>query len=130
MVGMGCAVHDLIDIGTDVSCGEISNIIPSLTKGDLSLEALWSVHVGVVAALEWYMNNDPLNPGALAILFTHWWQLDNLRHRTVALMSRIEASPDHAVCPEQLTTAPVLRRLRMRTGSSIRLGKKFWTARG
>lgn len=125
MVGTGCAVHDLIDIGPDVSCGEISNIIPSLTRGDLSFEALWSVHVGVIAAVEWYAENDPFNTGALAILFTHWWQLDNLRHRTVALMSRVAPSPEYAVCPEKLCSAPTFttftsdNRLTYQTGQLI-----------
>jgi hypothetical protein len=123
MVGMGCAIHDLIDIGPDVSCGEISNIIPSLTKGDLSLEALWSVHVGVVAALEWYATNDPLNPAALAILFTHWWQLDNLRHRTVALMSRIEPCAEYAVCPETLTSSPTYDTFTHQNGLSYKVGQ-------
>lgn len=106
MAGLGCAVHDLIDVGPDVACGEISNIIPSLTRGDLSIAALRSVYVGMVAAMEWYAAYDPFNTAALAILMTHWWQLDNLRHRTVALMSRVSTSPDYAVSPEKLTSAP------------------------
>ncbi|KAJ6440244.1 glycosyl Hydrolase Family 88 [Purpureocillium lavendulum] len=106
MAGLGCAVHDLIDVGPDVACGEISNIIPSLTQGDLSIEALRSVFIGMVAAMEWYATHDPFNTAALAILMTHWWQLDNLRHRTVALMTRVETSPDFAVSPEKLTSAP------------------------
>ncbi|KAG8410552.1 hypothetical protein J3459_017087 [Metarhizium acridum] len=123
MVGTGCAVHDLIDIGPDVSCGEISNIIPSLTRGDLSLEALWSVYVGVIAAVEWYAKNDPFNTGALAILFTHWWQLDNLRHRTVALMSRIAPSAEYAVCPEKLLLAPTLSTFTSQNGVTYNTGQ-------
>lgn len=104
--GLGCALHDLIDIGPDVACGEVSNIIPSLTGGDLSIEALRSVYIGLVATLEWCAENDPFNTTGLAILFTHWWQLCNLRHRPVALMSRIEPSPAYAVNPVKLTTEP------------------------
>jgi hypothetical protein len=123
MVGLGCAIHDLIDIGPDISCGEISNIIPSLTGGDLSLEAIWSVYVGLVAALEWYATNDPFNPAALAILYTHWWQLDNMRHRTVTLMSRIAPSPEYAVSPEKLTSPPSFAMFTHKNGLKYEKGR-------
>ncbi|ATY64017.1 hypothetical protein A9K55_004635 [Cordyceps militaris] len=100
--GLGCAMHDLIDVGPDVACGEVSNLIPSLTGGDLSAGALRGVYVGLIATLEWYADHDPFNTSALAILFTHWWQLCNLRHRLVALMSRLAPSPAYAVCPEKM----------------------------
>ncbi|TQV94121.1 hypothetical protein V2A60_002817 [Cordyceps javanica] len=104
--GLGCALHDLIDVGPDVACGEVSNLIPSLTGGDLSAGALRAVYVGLVAALEWCAEHDPFNTTGLAILFTHWWQLCNLRHRPVALMSRVAPSPAYAVCPEKLAAEP------------------------
>ncbi|KHN96098.1 uncharacterized protein MAM_05946 [Metarhizium album ARSEF 1941] len=123
MVGTGCAVHDLIDIGPDISCGEISNMIPSLTGGHLSLGAMWRVYVGVIAAVEWYAEHDAFNTGALAILFTHWWQLDNLRHRTVALMSRVAPSPEHAVCPEPLFSAPSFSTFTSQNGLKYETGQ-------
>lgn len=121
--GLGCALHDLIDIGPDVSCGEVSNIIPSLTGGDLSIEALRSVYIGLVATLEWCANNDPFNTTGLAILFTHWWQLCNLRHRPVALMSRIEPSPEYAVCPAKLTSEPTFAAISHDNGIKFTTGQ-------
>ncbi|KAM3547768.1 hypothetical protein ARSEF4850_009811 [Beauveria asiatica] len=117
--GLGCALHDLIDIGPDVACAEVSNIIPSLTGGDLSVEALRSVYIGLVATLEWCAENDPFNPTGLAILFTHWWQLCNLRHRPVALMSRIEPSPKYAVCPDKLTSEPTFNCITRHNGMAF-----------
>ncbi|KAJ2976676.1 hypothetical protein NQ176_g4813 [Zarea fungicola] len=121
--GLGCALHDLIDIGPDVSCGEVSNIIPSLTGGDLSIEALRSVYTGLVATLEWCASNDPFNTAGLAILFTHWWQLCNLRHRPVALMSRIAPSPEYAVCPEKLTSEPTFAAISHDNGIKFTTGQ-------
>ncbi|KAJ3538442.1 hypothetical protein NM208_g1522 [Fusarium decemcellulare] len=121
--GLGCALHDLIDIGPDVACGEVSNLIPSLTGGDLSFEALWSVYVGLLATLEWCAENDPFNTTGLAILLTHWWQLGNLRHRPVALMSRMEPSPAYAVCPEKLTSTPTFNTITRHNGLKFSTGQ-------
>ncbi|PHH74169.1 hypothetical protein CDD82_5059 [Ophiocordyceps australis] len=110
-VGLAASIHDLIDIGPDVACGEISNIVPTLTGGDLSFERLRCVYIGLVATLEWFADRDPFNPAALAILNTHWWQLANMRHRPVALMSRVAPSADFAVSPNRLAEAPRLRTL-------------------
>lgn len=38
IAGLGCVAHDWIDLGADVACGEVSNIIPSLTRGSLEEE--------------------------------------------------------------------------------------------
>jgi hypothetical protein len=39
-------------------------------------------------------------------------------------MSRIEASPDHAVCPEQLTTAPVFKTFTHENGLKYQTGQE------
>lgn len=121
--GLGCALHDLIDIGPDVTCGEVSNIIPSLTRGDISIAALRSVYIGLVATLEWCAENNPFNTTGLAILFTHWWQLCNLRHRPVALMSRLAPSPDYAVAPEQLVSEPTFKAISHDNGIKFTTGQ-------
>ncbi|KAM3079500.1 hypothetical protein ACMFMG_005921 [Clarireedia jacksonii] len=90
IAGLGCVLHDWIDLGADVACGEISNIIPSLTRGSLEEEPLAEVYSRLVGAMIWYRDNDPYNPGALCILFTHWWQLANCRHRPITLLGRTD----------------------------------------
>lgn len=90
IAGLGCVAHDWIDLGADLACGEVSNIIPSLTRGSLDEEPLAEVYSRLVGALIWYRDNDPYNPAALCILFTHWWQLANCRHRPIALLGRTD----------------------------------------
>ena len=120
---LGCALHGLIDIGPDVACGEVSNIISSLTGGELSFEALRSVYIGLVATLQWCSDNDPFNTTGLAILLPHWWQLSNLRHRPVALMSRLAPSPDYAVCPDKLTSPPAFNSITRNHGLKFNTGQ-------
>ncbi|TGO13491.1 hypothetical protein BTUL_0069g00580 [Botrytis tulipae] len=90
MAGLGCVVHDWIDLGADIACGEISNIIPTLTGGSLEEEPLAEVYSRFMGAIIWYRDNDPFNPAALCILFTHWWQLANCRHRPISLLGRTD----------------------------------------
>ncbi|KAF7880392.1 uncharacterized protein EAF02_007238 [Botrytis sinoallii] len=90
MAGLGCVVHDWIDLGADIACGEISNIIPTLTGGSLEEEPLAEVYSRFMGAIIWYRDNDPFNPAALCILFTHWWQLANCRHRPISLFGRTD----------------------------------------
>ncbi|KAI1347144.1 hypothetical protein F5Y01DRAFT_330119 [Xylaria sp. FL0043] len=97
MAGLGCAVHDWIDLGADVACGEVSNIIPSLTRGSLAEEPLAEVYSRLLGAMVWYRDNDPYNPAALCCLFTHWWQLSNCRHRPIALMGRTDLGVDACI---------------------------------
>ncbi|KAH6847776.1 hypothetical protein B0I37DRAFT_375806 [Chaetomium sp. MPI-CAGE-AT-0009] len=90
IAGLGCVIHDWIDLGADIVCGEVSNIIPSLTGGSLAEEPLAEVYSRFVGAIIWYRDNDPYNPAALCILFTHWWQLANCRHRPITLLGRTD----------------------------------------
>lgn len=90
MAGLGCVAHDWIDMGADIACGEISNIIPSLTGGSFAEELLAEVYSRFVGSMIWYRDNDPYNPSALCILFTHWWQLANCRHRPISLLGRTD----------------------------------------
>ncbi|CAD6446798.1 9f419f08-21d4-43ef-941d-53fea6db3941-CDS [Sclerotinia trifoliorum] len=90
MAGLGCVAHDWIDMGADLACGEISNIIPSLTGGSFAEELLAEVYSRFMGSMIWYRDNDPYNPAALCILFTHWWQLANCRHRPITLLGRTD----------------------------------------
>ncbi|KAJ5506548.1 hypothetical protein N7453_005505 [Penicillium expansum] len=90
IAGLGCVAHDWIDIGADVACGEVSNIIPSLTGGSLEEEPLAEVYSRLTGTMIWYRDNDPYNPAALCLLFTHWWQLANCRHRPISLLGRTD----------------------------------------
>ncbi|RAL13383.1 uncharacterized protein BO97DRAFT_404886 [Aspergillus homomorphus CBS 101889] len=94
IAGLGCVVHDWIDLGTDLACGEVSNIIPTLTQGSLDEAPLAEVYSRSVGAMIWYRDNDPYNPAALCILFTHWWQLANCRHRPITLLGRTDLTVD------------------------------------
>ncbi|QSZ34046.1 hypothetical protein DSL72_005626 [Monilinia vaccinii-corymbosi] len=90
IAGLGLAVHDWIDLGADVTSGEISNIIPSLTGGSLEEEPLAEMYSRLVGALIWYRNNDPYNPAALSLMVTNWWHFANCRHRPVSLLGRTD----------------------------------------
>ncbi len=69
IAGLGCVVHDWIDLGADIACGEVSNIIPSLTRGSLAEEPLAEVCARLTGAMIWYRDNDPYNPAALCLLY-------------------------------------------------------------
>jgi len=97
IAGLGCVAHDWIDLGADVACGEISNIVPSLTNGSLEEEPLAEVYARLTGVMIWYRDNDPYNPAALCLLFTHWWQLANCRHRPIALLGRMDLDINAAI---------------------------------
>ncbi|OOF95029.1 hypothetical protein ASPCADRAFT_516354 [Aspergillus carbonarius ITEM 5010] len=109
IAGLGCVLHDWIDLGADVACGEISNIIPSLTRGSLAQDPLAEVYSRMVGAMIWYRDHDPHNPAALCILFTHWWQLANCRHRPITLLGRTDLSSSHGVGAGIAPTIPESR---------------------
>ncbi|KAJ7810904.1 hypothetical protein B0H14DRAFT_3480208 [Mycena olivaceomarginata] len=90
IAGLGCFLHDWIDLGADLACGEVSNIIPTLTRGSLDEAPLVEVYSRLLGAMIWYRDNDTYNPAATAILFTHWWQLANCRHRPITLLGRTD----------------------------------------
>ncbi|KAF7940497.1 uncharacterized protein EAE98_000624 [Botrytis deweyae] len=97
IAGLGCVAHDWIDLGADVACGEVSNIIPSLTRGSLEEKPLAEVYSRLTGAMIWYRDNDPYNPAALCLLFTHWWQLANCRHRPITLLGRTDLDVDKSI---------------------------------
>lgn len=99
IAGLGCVAHDWIDLGADVACGEVSNIIASLTRGSLEEAPLAEVYARLVGAMIWYRDNDAYNPAALCLLFTHWWQLANCRHRPISLLGRTDLKPEDAIVP-------------------------------
>lgn len=99
IAGLGCVAHDWIDLGADIACGEISNIIPSLTRGSLNEKPLAEVYARLVGAMIWYRDNDPYNPAALCLLFTHWWQLANCRHRPISLLGRTDLDVEAGIVP-------------------------------
>ncbi|KAJ5737996.1 hypothetical protein N7493_001151 [Penicillium malachiteum] len=49
IAGLGCVAHDWIDLGPDIMCGEVSNIIPSLTRGSLQEDALAEFYARLIA---------------------------------------------------------------------------------
>ncbi|KAI1292991.1 hypothetical protein F5Y03DRAFT_388122 [Xylaria venustula] len=122
VAGLGCVVHDWIDLGADVACGEVSNIIPSLTRGSLAEEPLAEVYSRLVGAMIWYRDNDPYNPAALCALFTHWWQLANCRHRPIALLGRTDLSVDTCIAATTPEARPSLEHFRAQ-GTNIKRGR-------
>ncbi|KAJ6092805.1 hypothetical protein N7486_008094 [Penicillium sp. IBT 16267x] len=113
IAGLGCVAHDWVDLGADVLCGEVSNIIPSLTRGSLEEEPLAEVYSRLIGAIIWYRNNDPYNPAALCLLFTHWWQLSNCRHRPVTLLGRTDIGVEAAIAPTMPDGRPELEHFRV-----------------
>ncbi|KAM7192489.1 hypothetical protein V8F20_008825 [Naviculisporaceae sp. PSN 640] len=113
VAGLGCVVHDWIDLGADISCGEVSNIVPTLTRGSLDQDSLAEVYSRLTGVMVWYQENDPYNPAALALLFTHWWQLANCRHRPVSLLGRtdipLESIAIAATVPDERPTLEFFR---------------------
>lgn len=112
IAGLGCVCHDWIDLGPDMMCGEVSNIIPSLTRGSLEEDALREVYSRLIGAMIWYRNNDPYNPAALCLLNTHYWQLANCRHRPVTLLGRTDHGVDAATAPTLPEGRPSLEHFR------------------
>ncbi|KAI3324723.1 hypothetical protein HD806DRAFT_493435 [Xylariaceae sp. AK1471] len=125
MAGLGCVVHDWIDLGADIACGEVSNIIPSLTRGSLAEEPLVEVYSRLTGAMIWYRNNDPYNPAALCILFTHWWQLANCRHRPIALLGRTDLGVDAGIAPMIPGARPSLEHFRS-SGAKVERGPRHF----
>ncbi|KAJ8124625.1 hypothetical protein O1611_g9015 [Lasiodiplodia mahajangana] len=122
IVGLGCVVHDWLDLGADLACGEVSNIIPSLTRGSLAEEPLAEVYSRLVGAMIWYRDNDPYNPAVLSILATHWWQLANCRHRPVALIGRTDLSIDTCIVATIPEARPSLEHFQAH-GTEVRRGR-------
>ncbi|KAJ5524790.1 hypothetical protein N7494_011440 [Penicillium frequentans] len=122
IAGLGCVAHDWIDLGADVLCGEVSNIIPSLTRGSLEEEPLAEVYSRLIGAMIWYRNNDPYNPAALCLLFTHWWQLSNCRHRPVTLLGRTDIGVEAAIAPTMPDGRPELEHFRV-NGTRVERGE-------
>jgi hypothetical protein len=112
IAGLGCVAHDWIDLGPDMMCGEVSNIIPSLTRGSLEEGPLSEVYARLLGAMIWYRNNDPYNPAALCLLFTHWWQLSNCRHRPITLLGRTDLDVNAAIAPIMPEGRPELEHFR------------------
>ncbi|KAF5875899.1 uncharacterized protein Bfra_002295 [Botrytis fragariae] len=112
IAGLGCVAHDWIDLGADVACGEVSNIIPSLTRGSLEEKPLAEVYSRLTGAMIWYRDNDPYNPAALCLLFTHWWQLANCRHRPITLLGRTDLDVDKSIIATIPDARPSLEHFR------------------
>lgn len=122
IAGLGCVAHDWIDVGADVACGEVSNIIPSLTRGSLEEEPLAEVYARLIGSMIWYRNNDPYNPAALCLLNTHWWQLSNCRHRPITLLGRTDFGPEAAIAPIMPDGRPELEHFRA-NGTRVERGE-------
>ncbi|KAI2853740.1 hypothetical protein CBS12448_7978 [Aspergillus niger] len=123
MAGLGCVAHDWIDLGADVACGEVSNIIPSLTRGSLEEAPLAEVYARIIGAMIWYRDNDPYNPAANCLLFTHWWQLSNCRHRPVTLLGRTDLPVDAGIVPIVPDERPPLEHFRA-NGTKVERGAR------
>ncbi|KAJ6032670.1 hypothetical protein N7540_003402 [Penicillium herquei] len=122
IAGLGCVAHDWIDLGPDIMCGEVSNIIPSLTRGSLQEDALAEVYARLIGAMIWYRNNDPYNPACLCLLFTHWWQLSNCRHRPITLLGRTDLGITAAIAPIMPDGRPELEHFRA-SGTRVERGE-------
>ncbi|KAJ5600814.1 hypothetical protein VI817_001791 [Penicillium citrinum] len=122
IAGLGCVAHDWIDLGPDIMCGEVSNIIPSLTRGSLEEGPLAEVYARLIGAMIWYRNNDPYNPAALCLLFTHWWQLSNCRHRPITLLGRTDFGVEAAIAPIMPEGRPELEHFRA-SGTRVERGQ-------
>ncbi|KAL4894214.1 hypothetical protein BDV59DRAFT_192564 [Aspergillus ambiguus] len=112
IAGLGCVAHDWIDMGADIACGEISNIIATLTRGSLNEKPLAEVYSRLTGAMIWYRDNDPYNPAATCILLTHWWQLSNCRHRPIALLGRTDIDVSKGIVPILPEERPPLEHFR------------------
>ncbi|KAB8303526.1 hypothetical protein EYC80_004937 [Monilinia laxa] len=95
IAGLGCVAHDWIDMGADLACGEISNIIPSLAGGSLEEEPLAEVYSRFVGALIWYRDNDPYNPAALPIALLGRTDLDAVSSGIAATIPEVRPSLEH-----------------------------------
>ncbi|KAJ5083204.1 hypothetical protein N7456_012631 [Penicillium angulare] len=122
IAGLGCVAHDWIDLGPDTMCGEVSNIIPSLTRGSLEEGPLAEVYSRLIGAMIWYRNNDPYNPAALCLLCTHWWQLSNCRHRPITLLGRTDFGVEAAIAPTMPEGRPELEHFRA-NGTRVERGQ-------
>ncbi|OJJ97597.1 hypothetical protein ASPACDRAFT_1890197 [Aspergillus aculeatus ATCC 16872] len=86
MAGLDCVVHDWIDLGADFACGEISNIIPTLTQGSLDGAPLAEVYSRLLA---------------------------NCRHRPITLLGRTDLSVEAMSIAATIPTArPSLKHFR------------------
>jgi hypothetical protein len=51
IAGLGCIAQDWINLGADVTCGEVSHILPSLTREPLDEGSLTEVYSRLVGAI-------------------------------------------------------------------------------
>ncbi|KAJ6063580.1 hypothetical protein N7499_012260 [Penicillium canescens] len=123
IAGLGCVVHDWIDLGADIACAEVSNIIPTLTGASLEEEPLLEIYSRLLGSMIWYRDNDPYNPAALCILFTHWWQLANCRHRPITLLGRTDLSAGAGIAATIPDGRPELEHFRA-SGTKVERGER------
>jgi hypothetical protein len=71
----------------------------------------------------WYRDNDPYNPAALCLLFTHWWQLANCRHRPITLLGRTDLSVGTGISPMVPEERPGLEHFRA-CGTEVERGER------
>ncbi|RAK81989.1 uncharacterized protein BO72DRAFT_474218 [Aspergillus fijiensis CBS 313.89] len=86
------------------------------------------VYSRLVGAMIWYHDHDPYNPAALCILFTHWWQLANCRHRPITLLGRTDLSVEAMAIAATIPTArPSLEHFRA-CGTPVERGEGAFAA--
>lgn len=80
------------------------------------------VYSRLVGAMIWYRDNDPYNPAALCLLFTHWWQLANCRHRPITLLGRTDLGVSAGIAATTPDVRPSLEHFRA-CGTKIERGE-------
>ncbi|KFZ02682.1 hypothetical protein V500_00027 [Pseudogymnoascus sp. VKM F-4518 (FW-2643)] len=108
ILGLGGFVHDLLDLGADIACAGVSNVVGTMARGKITVETMRTCYTRAVCLLHWMRTTDPYSPSTLALLLTHWWQLSNLRHRIVSLIGCVAVSRDAAVVCQDTPPRPTL----------------------
>lgn len=78
-------INDFVDLGFDLSCGELANTIPTVARGDLSVAGLTKTYTCFCATLNFMFAKGAMTGGSLTLLGTGLWQLGSGRHRPFEL---------------------------------------------
>lgn len=78
-------INDWIDIGYDMSSGDLGNTLPTMLRGDFSQANLRTVYTCFVSNMRFIFQRIPMTSGGIAVLLTGLWELFNMRHPVIQL---------------------------------------------
>ncbi|CAG8660132.1 42114_t:CDS:2 [Gigaspora margarita] len=82
-IGFATMLHDLVDLGYDVSVKESSNTFLTMTDGKIDIDSVKKGYIRMANGLQYVIEKYKYDACGLTFLSTHFWQMANGRHRVI-----------------------------------------------